>query len=308
MVPDIKLKDYYCSYVYDAESDIESYNKEIEQILLTRSDLRIYIENHINVLKTEYGIDITRYDIEWNKEQYNCSNSLNNLIVNTLQLYDDNKNRAILIQVLKYCKTLERENELIKLIDSANIRKNITFKDYKKYITKFYSEVHRCVLNGEGYVFDEGIGTFLINYWKLDKSRTKAIIDFAATNKRKKEIIASGKKLYDEDEARFYKEQGIPYDGVQYKVYRSDSNLYEMTFINSKVFGRKELDFQRTEYVHAKFRGLSYQQIADNFIKTNEDLINLNVDLRYKLNILIYLEPSNYLKFIRNGEQSKYTY
>lgn len=308
MVPDIKLKDYYCSYVYDAESDIESYNKEIEHIILTRSELRAYIEKHINVLKDEYGIDITRFDIEWNKEQYNCSKSLNKLIVNTLQNYDNSKNRAVLIQILKYCRTLEDENEYRSLIDLATVRSNITFKDYKKYITKFYTEVHRCVLNGEGYVFDEGIGTFLINYWKLNKSRTKAIIDFAATNKRKREIIAAGLKPYDEEEAMFYKEQGIPYDGVEYKIYRSDGNLYEMTFIDSKVFGRKELDFQRTEYVHAKFRGLSYQQIADGFVKSEDDLINLNVDLRYKLNILIYLEPSKYLKFVRNAEQSKYTY
>lgn len=308
MVPDIKLKDYYCNYVYDAETDIESYNKEIESILIKRDELQSYITENIDVLKNEYGIDLSHFEIEWNEGIYNESKTLYKLVIETLQEYDDAKNRGVLIQLLKYCKSLEEENEIEKLKDLAYIRKDITFAEYKKYVTKFYNKVQQCALEGNGYVFDYGLGTFLINYWKLDKASSKAIIDFAATNKRKREILASGKRLYDEDEARFYKERGVPYDGVQYKVYKKDGNIYEITFINSKVFGKRELEFQRTEYVHLKFRGMSYQEIADNFVKTFEDIVALNVDLKYKLNIMLYLEPTNYLKFIRNAEQSKYKY
>ena len=53
-----------------------------------------------------------------------------------------------------------------------------------------------------------------------------------------------------------------------YKIFSSiDNSLYgaldDFTFINSKVFHKKELDYQRTEYVHAKLRGMSYQEMAD---------------------------------------------
>ena len=134
------------------------------------------------------------------------------------------------------------------------------------------------------------------------------MIDFAETNRRKKILKEQGVKLYNEREAAWYKERNIPYDGVDYRVYLDNKSLYDFTFLESKIFKKKELDYQRTEYVHAKLRGLSYQEMADKYCETFDDIINLNVDIKYKLNILLYKYPHYHFNFIRNNEQSKYKY
>ena len=100
----------------------------------------------------------------------------------------------------------------------------------------------------------------------------------------------------------------MPYDGVEYRVYLDKKFYYDFTFLESKVFKKRELDYQRTEYVHAKLRGLSYQEMADKYCKDIDDIVNLNVDLKYKLNILLYMYPQKYLNFVRNADQSKYKY
>ena len=53
---------------------------------------------------------------------------------------------------------------------------------------------------------------------------------------------------------------------------------------------------------------MSYTAIADKFCKTKEDIYNLQVDIKYKLNILLYKYPINYTNFIRNANESKYQY
>ena len=136
--------------------------------------------------------------------------------------------------------------------------------------------------------------------------RHRTVIDFAATNAKKKELIAKGVKLYDDKEAAWYKARHIPYDGVDYRVYREDDSFYDITFIKSKLFTNNTLEYQRTEYVAAKYRGMSYKSMADTLCATEEDIYNLQVDIKYKLNILLYKDPSCYLNFIRNAEQCKY--
>ena len=47
---------------------------------------------------------------------------------------------------------------------------------------------------------------------------------------------------------------------------------------------------------------------AGKYCKDIDDIVNLNVDLKYKLNILLYMYPQKYLNFVRNADQSKYKY
>ena len=53
---------------------------------------------------------------------------------------------------------------------------------------------------------------------------------------------------------------------------------------------------------------MSYQDMADQLCNNLDDIVNLNVDIKYKLNILLYKYPEKYLNFVRNAEQSKYKY
>ena len=53
---------------------------------------------------------------------------------------------------------------------------------------------------------------------------------------------------------------------------------------------------------------MSYTAIADKFCKTKEDIYNLQVDIKYKLNILLYKDPTKYLRYVRTADQIKYKY
>ena len=191
---------------------------------------------------------------------------------------------------------------------SREFSKDIKFNTYRKYITAYYNKVHKCVLEGMGYKFSYGIGTYVINHWKLDTTRIKHKIhlDYAATNAKKKELISKGIKLYDDKEAAWYAARHIPYDAVDYRVYKEDTNWYEFTFIKSSIFRSSNLDYQRTEYVASKYRGMSYIQMANQLCNTLDDIYNLQVDIKYKLNILLYKYPTKYLNYVRNAEQCKY--
>ena len=203
---------------------------------------------------------------------------------------------------------MRNENKYNKLIELANKRKDIKFNTYRKYITIYYNKVHKCVLQGMGYKFGYGIGTYVINHWKLDQSRikNKTHLDYAATNAKKKELIAKGIKLYDDKEAAWYAARHIPYNAVDYRVYKDNTDWYEFTFIKSEIFKSNNLEYQRTEYVATKYRGMSYIKMAENLCHTEEDIYNLQVDIKYKLNILLYKDPTKYLNYIRNAEQCKY--
>ena len=159
-----------------------------------------------------------------------------------------------------------------------------------------------------GYKFGYGIGTYIINHWKLDPKRikNKVHLDYAATNAKKKELLAKGIKLYDDKEAAWYAARHIPYNAVDYRVYKESTDWYEFTFIKSDLSKHYSLDYQRTEYVASKYRGMSYTKMADTLCKTEEDIYTLQVDIKYKLNILLYKDPTKYLNYVRNAEQCKY--
>lgn len=310
MLPDIKLKDYYLQFIYNAKKDNIEYNNNLKEIINKKDIVYDYLlKNKDNILNT-FNIDLDNYNIEWNDKTYNTSENLYQCCIKLLNAIDEHPNKEYIIQLCKYCNLLRAEHNNNRLISLTNKRKNMKLGDYRKYVNKYYSAVHKCVLEGNGYKFSNGIGTYIINKWKLDKDKikNKPKIDFAATNAKKKELLDKGIKLYDEKEAAWYKARHIPYDGVDYRVYKEDTDWYEITFINSTVAKSYNLDYQHTEYVAAKYRGMSYMTMAEKLCNSIEDIYSLQVDIKYKLNILLYKYPIKYLNFIRNDEQSKYKY
>lgn len=308
MLPDITIKGYYLQFIHDAKIDIIKYKENLETVYKLKEQLYNYIENNQIILKDYFNINLHDIEIEWNHKQYNPKEYLYNIIIVLLRNTIEHPHRIVLLQLAKYCNILRNENKYNKLIELANKRKDIKFNTYRKYITIYYNKVHKCVLQGMGYKFGYGIGTYVINHWKLDQSRikNKTHLDYAATNAKKKELIAKGIKLYDDKEAAWYAARHIPYNAVDYRVYKDNTDWYEFTFIKSEIFKSNNLEYQRTEYVATKYRGMSYIKMAENLCHTEEDIYNLQVDIKYKLNILLYKDPTKYLNYIRNAEQCKY--
>lgn len=306
MLPDIKIKEFYLRYVFNAKRDSEEYKKLLDSIVNTKKELYDYISQYTKELNDNIKLNLEDYDTEWNLMKYDINENLYKDVIKLIKNIEG-QYKIVLLQIIKYCFKLKEEFNTNRLIAIANKREKLTLKEYKAFVNKYYLAVHKAVLQGFGYKYQGGIGTYLISYYKLDYN-PKPTIDFAETNKRKKELLAKGKKLYDEKEAAWYKARNIPYDGIDYRVYTDNKFYYDFAFIDSKIFKKKELEYQRTEYVHAKLRGLSYKEMADKLCNNLDDIINLNVDIKYKLNILLYKYPDKYLNFVRNAEQSKYKY
>lgn len=307
MVADVNIKDYYLQFIHDAENDAIE-NKEKLELLLNQKEIAYkYLSENKQRLIDSYGIDLEGFNIEWTNKSYNKSETLYNILIQMLRITEEDKNKEVLLEAIAYCNILRNENKYNKLIELSTKRHKLTFKQYREYIAKFYIKVHKCLLDGMGYTYKYGIGTYVINYWKMDptKSNFKNRIDFKATNERKRQLLAEGKKLYDAKEAEWYKARNLPYDGVDYRVYKNDTYFYEFTIILSNIF-KNNLEYDRVEYLNSKYRGMSYQQIADKHCVTMEDIYSLKADIKYKLNILLYKDPTKYLNFIRNAEQVKY--
>lgn len=308
MLPDVKIKDYYLQFIHNAKADIVKYKEQLETTLNLKEELYNYLEGNKTILKDSFGINLDTIDIEWNNKTYNPKLYLYNTVIVLLRETIEHPDRIILLQLAKYCNILRNEYRYNTMIDIANKRKDVKFGVYQKYVSKYFAEVHRCVLQGMGYKFSHGIGTYVINHWKMDPElmRKKKRIDYAATNARKKELLAQGIKLYDDKEAAWYAARNIPYDAVDYRIYKTESSWYEFTFIKSVIFKSDNLEYDRTEYVASKIRGMSYKDMAEQLCKTEEDIYSLPVDIKYKLNILLHKYPNKYLNFIRNAEQCKY--
>lgn len=308
MTPDVNLKSYYLQYISNAGTDIIKYKEELSLTEKIKEELYEYLSVNVDVIKRVYNIDVKDYEKEWVNKEYNSSKTLYLKAIKLINSIDEDSNRVVLLQLIKYCNILSTENKYNNLIILAAKRKAIKFSTYSKYVITFYNKVHKTVLEGMGYKFSNGIGTYCINHWKInqDIAKMNKRIDFNATNVRKKELIEKGVKLYDDKEAAWYAFRKIPYDGVDYRIYKHENSFFEFTFIKSDIFTKNSLDYKRTEYVSVKYRGMSYTLMADKLCKTLDDIYNLQVDIKYKLNILLYKYPNKYLNFIRNAEQCKY--
>ena len=309
MTPDVKLKNFYLKFIYDAKGDIADYKKQLNDLLNIKNELINYINDYKTELLESFNIDLNEYT-EWVNKTYDKKEKLFNKSFKTLNILDNvDINKSILIQLIKYCNIIKKEHTYNRSIYLASLRSNLKYEEYRNYVTTYYNKVHKCCLEGYGYKYGFGIGTYCINRWQINKSvkNYKPIIDFNETNKRKKELLNKGYKLYNEEDAKLYAAKGIPYDGVKYTVYKSDKEYYEFTFINSAIF-KDTLEYKRTEYINKQYRGLSYKDIADKYCKTIDDIYNLQVDIKYKFNILLYLYPIKYINFIRNLDETKYKF
>ena len=310
MIPDIKINNYYYQFIYNAKVKLAKYNESLKTIKENKEKTYNFINENKERINILLKINLNDYTDEWIYKKYNKDEKLYKWSLNGIYNNINRLARPYIFEIAKYCDLLNKENDCINQINYYTKCKNLKNTEYKKIISKFFNKVHACVLEGNGYKFSNGIGTYIINHWKIsDTSKVKKrCIDYAATNAKKKKLLAQGKKLYDDKEATWYEARHIHYDGVDYRVYKDYTDYYEFTFINSSLVKVNTFEYQRTEYVINKYRGMSYTQIADNFCKTKEDIYNLQVDIKYKLNILLYKYPINYTNFIRNADENKYQY
>lgn len=308
MLPDIKIKDYYLNYIHNAMQDIEEYGEKIKKYEIDIKDYKEYITKNINDITNIYGIDLNSYENEWINEKYNSNETLYKKVIEFINQDIITEGRNTLLFLLKYLICLKNIKKAKEIYDIAEKRNNITLKKFKEYVTIYYEHVHKVLLEGFGYKYSGGIGTILINYWRVNKDVTENRVNFQETRKAKKALIEQGLKPYDEQEAKRYKELGLEYDGIPYIVRQTDNFFFEITFIDSMLFTERTMDFDKAQFINHKLKGMGYKEIADKFVTKFDDIYKLKVGLTHKINISHYKFPNNYLNFIRNASAEKYEY
>lgn len=309
MIVDIKFKDFYLQFIGSIKENIKKNQDIIEDTTKKRDEIYNEINNAKDLLKDKLNIDLDKYT-EWKDKIYNPTLALFGVAYYYINRTSDAIIKHHLGNIIQFTYCLKKIYMAEHRIEINNKASKLTYRQYTFIVSSYYNKVHKFLLNGYGYKYQGGIGTFIINHWKFDNTKSKRmVLDYNATNKRKKELIAKGLKPYDDKEAAWYKARHIPYDGIDYKVYQTNSSYYEFCFIKSSlVHSKRGYDYKRTEYVSAKYRGMSYQKIADTFVKKDEDVYDMQLDIKYKLNILLYRNPTIYLNFVRNAEQNRYKY
>jgi hypothetical protein len=303
MTPDVKINNYYHKFKKDAKADVVEYSNKLNELETTKTSLYDVIVEHAGFYKDTYNLNLATHELEFVKQTYNSSLTLYNKVLKLYNAEDDANKANKLLQLLKYCNILRQVDECNKHLIVANKKDAILWNEYRKLIAKYYTEVHRKVLEGYGYKFAFGIGVFYILRRTLDPNKPiKRALDFNETNKNKRRLLAAGAKLYDEKEAEWHQERNLPYDGVQYRVYLPKGNVYyKFCISNSDLVGSRNIEFKHTEYVNICHKGKTHLQLSKE-CNTFDDIVNFDVDIKVKLNILLLKDPTKYLNFVRDTD------
>ena len=209
---------------------------------------------------------------------------------------DNEERRKVLILLVKFCSIVANEQNCIKELELSNKKQILTFAEYRDFVFRYYTKVHKVLLQGKAYRYMNGIGTLYIHRVQIEGEGRK--IDFHKTKLRKEELQAKGIKLYNKYEADQCKALDLPYDGVDYRVWLRAPAYYSLRFIHSKFFA-KEYDFYPISYIHQKYRDYNQDQLAFEVCRNNEDIFDLQIDLRTKIAIYLKRNPERFVDFDR---------
>lgn len=216
--------------------------------------------------------------------------------------------RIIAIQLINYCHAIRKQHVIEEDIRLAEIKVKITPAKFREYLYNYYMEIQRVLLEGDGYKLPGGIGTLCINRWSVEGKNGRMYVDYPQSSANYKALVDAGKKPYNDVEASWYEARNLPYDGIKYRVYTKRFHFNEISIVNSTAYKVKELEFERSEYIAEKYRGLGYKGIAEEYVEKEEDVYNLQVDVSCKVNILTYKFPSTFTRFIRNDKEYKFNH
>lgn len=142
-------------------------------------------------------------------------------------------------------------------IRNGYIKKTIDYKTFSTVAREFHKEISEKVLRGYEFRPAENLGVFHI----IKDIRRGKTINWGESNKRKAEIIASGRIPYDKEKAP---------DGIYYLIYFEDNEYFKW-----KWFKEKPTQFIRNVKFYL-FKPCTYNRRtiskvikADNLIKEN---------------------------------------
>lgn len=290
------------------KSMLDAYTQKRDEAFILLEDLR----SSVKVLQEEIKSNKDTYKNEFNVDLFDYEEFVNNEYTNGSFLrvakstFLNRRNNYTLVSDLFDLYNLAKKQKDIydvkKDIELYNNILDMDAKTYRRLLNMFYNEVQKqLILKGKGYAFEGSLGWICINRCKVDKIRPH--LDYAATKKKKEEILAQGKRLYNPDEAKWCKENNIEYDGVPYRVFQKLEYLYEVPLIGCRLPNGRQFKLELSDYRGPAVRGKTNDQLIEEANGDPEYICNLPLGLKAKLNICLKIDKTLYSNFIRNEDQ-----
>lgn len=295
---DVNSKTVYLNMLNKERGKINLITNKLNRILDAKEKCYNWLLARKESIYKSYKIDLDDYKIEFVDKQYNSEKALETKAIYYLR-HPNGEDRQLIIQLAKWCSLLRSEVEIQQKLEISRTKLNMNYKEFQKYLFDYYSKVHKVLLQGDAYKFGKGLGTIFLRTIDMTTGARNRI-DFAKTRANKLKLLAEGKKLYNEQEAKQCELENIPYDGVPYIVMRNETKLVVLDITNSKYFtSRGRISFAAKSYINLKYRGMSYQEIIDKYCPTEESIADLQADLYTKRSILGIMNPGITQKFKR---------
>lgn len=306
MKVDVDINSYYKEYKEGAQDELDKLEVKLTETKTMAANARVKIDKDLNFINKAFQINLCEEEV-YVKNVYIEDDRFIKYITKLYKNKDFTKDERIsLAYIIRWIKCLERIHKYNEKAKIVRCRANMTMKKFREYVKRYYSQVQVEVLDGNAYRYSHGIGDLTIARVKNARGRNyKGKINYAASRKRKQEIIDAGKTPYDKKEADRCRILGKPYDGVEYLVYLNEPYFYQFYLANIMLPGHKLMKFTKTDYRGKSIRGVTDDELSI-ICKTEEDVHNLDADIGVKLKQLLRLNPNIYIKFIRDEEQSAF--
>lgn len=296
---DIDIKNIYLKFINKSKIEYNQLVRKVDRIYKSKQDCYKCLIARKENIANNLCINLDDYNIEFINQVYNPELALENKVMKLLHNNNEETgDRRDIIQLAKWCSILRNEDSTFNRLRICKKKCALSYSEYRQYLFDFYSKVHKALLNGDAYRFTHGIGT--IYFKRFELSDEHKLVDFAATRKRKQEIIDAGKIPYNKIDAINAEYNGIKYDGVPYTIYRQDKYGYVLRIRNSRFFKSfASCQIKPVKYINAKYRNYTYEDLIEKFCRSEDDVSDLQIDVRTKLSILLIMNPGISLRFQR---------
>ena len=295
------LPDMYRSFIEDSQKEYKTKLHDISHYRYLLNKIKFYIEERRDIIQNSFGICIYNY-WEWNTDEPDDSNKLFNDVSTLYNSFDNYKtilHRTDYLEFIKYLKLIRTIKYCELQAIRISKRKDISFKEFRDYLKRYYQQVNKELLYARVYSFSHGIGNILIErIINKQNANSKKYIDWHETKLAKDALIAKGLKPYNKEDAELYAKCKKEYDGVPYVVYR-DLEYSCRVMLCDRHFKSSHVSKFRTATT-------KIHETQDNILKrcnNIEDIINLEYDVKSRLSMIRKVDPSYTQKFIRNDEQ-----
>lgn len=291
---DYDINDCYNHFISKAADDKLAYENELSKNKEVADFLYKEIMIHYDEIKTKFDIDLKRYT-EFADKRHSEDKDLYNKIVRLIKTFGNDEDTKLLNPIAKYLAALKNIDLCKKGIAVCSTRKNVQFATYKALVKKYYTTVNNKALEGKGIRFSNGLGIFTINYEKIDHWTRNKTVDFQASARAKKELLAKGLKPYDKQEAEEYAKAGIAYDGIEYLVFKEEQYKLSVDMIAPAAFRGGMLKIIPVNTLPKDLRNKTYRELAEQY--TEQELNNRNYYIIGRADINIKRNPLNYLRY-----------